>query len=292
MKISLLTDEFTQNTGEAIAWTLRRHLDGVELRSIENYGLFELPVEEARRIAAHIKHAGLNVSALCSPFFKCDMNDDAQVQSHLAALEHCAELAGIFGTGFIRVFSFWRGRDLRPVELVAERFRSAVRMAGDAGVRLVLENDPATNACNAAEVAELLDAIDSPYAGALWDPGNNLFAPAIERPFPDGYEVIKKHLLHVHLKDAVTGADGRAVACVLGAGQAGIPELLRTLAADGYDGFVTLEPHYRRHVAINEAEMLLPGGAQFSQGGEGPMEECLSAVQSFLKGATEQESRA
>jgi sugar phosphate isomerase/epimerase len=282
MKISLLTDEFTQDAAEAAAWAVHRGVDGVELRSVGNFGPFELSIGEAREIATSIEDAGLKVSALCPPLYKCNVDDEAQVLSHLAGLEHCIELAGIFGTGLIRAFSFWRAQGPRPIELVADRFRTAAQTAGDAGVKLALENDPSTNACNAVELAELLDAIGSPHAGALWDPGNNLFAPAFEQPFPDGYERIKKHLLHVHLKDAVTGADGRAEACVLGAGQAGIPELLRALAADSYGGFVTLEPHYRRHAALTKAEMLLPGGARFSEGGEGPMSECLGAVQSIL----------
>lgn len=283
MKISILTDEFTQDIGEAVSWARGRHVDGVELRSVDNFGLFELPIVEAMQIAARIEDAGLAVSALCPPIYKCDVDDDAQVWSHLEGLKHCIELAGILRTGLIRVFSFWRAEGPRPIKLIAERFDRVARMAGDAGVRLALENDPATNACNAAQLAELLDAISSPQVGALWDPGNNLFAPEFEKPFPDGYEAINKHLLHVHLKDAVIREDGRTEACVLGAGQAGIPELLRALAADGYGGFATLEPHYRRQTTLTEAEMLLPGGARFSADGEGPMEECLYALQSILK---------
>lgn len=283
MKISILTDEFTQDIGEAVTWACSSRVDGVELRSVDNFGLFELPVGRARQIAAYIEDVGLKVSALCPLFYKCDIDEEAQLLNHLAGFEHCIELAGIFKTGLIRVFSFWRAKGPRPIGLIAERFTKAARMAGEAGVKLALENDPATNACNAGELAELLDAIGSPHAGALWDPGNNLFAPTFEQPFPNGYDMIKNRLLHIHLKDGVIGADGRAEACVLGAGQAGIPELLRALAADSYGGFVTLEPHYRRHAVLTEAELLMPGGARFSAGGEGPMGECLDALHRLLK---------
>lgn len=64
-------------------------------------------------------------------------------------------------------------------------------------------------------------------------PGNCLYDPLGETPYPDGYEAIRPFFAHVHIKDAV-----RAVPesyCVkVGTGQVGYPALLRRLAADGY----------------------------------------------------------
>lgn len=65
---------------------------------------------------------------------------------------------------------------------------------------------------------------------ATFDPGNCLYDPLGETPYPDGYEAIRPFFAHVHIKDAV-----RAVPesyCVkVGTGQVGYPALLRRLAA-------------------------------------------------------------
>src|SRR4029077_4473022 len=72
---------------------------------------------------------------------------------------------------------------------------------------------------------------------SAFDPAN--FIQCNQVPFPDGYEALRPWLRYVHVKDAL--ADGRVV--VAGGGLARWPDLLARLRADGYDGFLSLEPH-------------------------------------------------
>jgi sugar phosphate isomerase/epimerase len=53
------------------------------------------------------------------------------------------------------------------------------------------------------------------------------------------------YVAHVHVKDAVTGADGEAAYVLPGEGESGVAECLRLLAAHGYAGAVSIEPHLR-----------------------------------------------
>lgn len=278
MKLSVITDEFTQDVDEAVALAMRYCLDALEIRSINNKGLFELTERDAKSIAARIASAGLKVSALCSPFFKCALHNDAEVEAHIAGLRRCIRLAGIFQTALIRGFPFWRVGSPIPLEMIATRFRTPARMLEDTGLSLALESDPNVNACNAGELAAVLDAIDEPQIGALWDTGNSLFAPEYEKPYPDGYEKLKKRIIHVHLKDAIRDHSGRAAACRLTDGQADISGQLRALQADGYTGYLSLETHYRKHTALSESAMRLPGGNSFSEGGDDPVCECLDML--------------
>jgi sugar phosphate isomerase/epimerase len=203
------------------------------------------------------------------------------VAAHLEGLARCVRLAGIFDTRIIRGFAFWRREGAR-VHDIARMFREPVKMLDEAGLTLALENDPSVNTCNAAELRRLLEAVDSPRIGVMWDPGNNLFAPAPERPFPEGYEIIKPYLRHVHLKDARIGTDGQPAVCRLTGGEARIGEMLAALRSDGYEGFVTLEPHYRSQGVLSDAAMRTPGGASFSAGGYDSARESIETALALL----------
>ena len=52
---------------------------------------------------------------------------------------------------------------------------------------------------------------------------------------------LRKHVGYFHIKDFKYGEKEHAVPA--GTGDGDIPEILRDAAADGYDGFLALEPH-------------------------------------------------
>ena len=71
----------------------------------------------------------------------------------------------------------------------------------------------------------------------------------------------------MHLKDAVRDEQGEAKGVALGEGLLDIKGQLAALLRDGYDGYVVLEPHFRLQKELSEAQLALPGGAAFSDGG-------------------------
>ena len=80
----------------------------------------------------------------------------------------------------------------------------------------------------------------------LWDPCNALYCT--EKPFPDGYEAGKKHIGHVHIKDALidiakASVDFRS----LGEGDMApfLIDIANALRTDNYEGIVSLEANYR-----------------------------------------------
>ena len=154
--------------------------------------------------------------------------------------------------------------------------------AAPGGKTLLLEADPSVNTSNHAALARLVEAIGSPRVRAIFDPGNCLYDPLGETPYPDGYEAIRPFFAHVHIKDAV-----RAVPesfCVkVGTGQVGYPALLRRLAADGYAGWLSMETHYRLDSHLTEEQMRLPGGAGFSAGGAAATAESVAALKDILQ---------
>ena len=114
---------------------------------------------------------------------------------------------------------------------------------------------------------------------ALWDPGNDVYAPTGEIPYPDGYTVLKPYINHVHIKDAKRDAAGEPVGVCFGEGQVDFAGQLQALAADGYKGFCVLEPHFRA-TPLSEEELKHPGGAAFSDGG---MEACTASFETIRR---------
>lgn len=117
---------------------------------------------------------------------------------------------------------------------------------------------------------------------AIFDPGNCLYDPLGETPYPDGYEAIRPFFAHVHIKDAV-----RAVPesyCVkVGTGQVGLSRSAAPPCGGRLCGWLSMETHYRLDSHLTEEQMRLPGGAGFSAGGAAATAESVAALKDILQ---------
>ena len=114
----------------------------------------------------------------------------------------------------------------------------------------------------ATDTIDLLEEIDSEFLRITFDPCN--FYVAGEEPYPYAYRVLKDYIGHIHIKDAVKynknlyggedkikgdfirkDASGEYIFVPLGEGGINYPAFLKALKKDGYDGFLTLEPHLK-----------------------------------------------
>lgn len=258
MKLSVITDEISQDFEHALDVAREYGLTSGELRGLWGTNIADLSPEQVKRAKEALKTRGMTVSCLSTPFYKCDLTtDEAAVRGrmHLAQarglseqvemLRRCAGLAHEFGTELIRVFTFWRQGELTPAieEQIVRAFDEPVKVAEDEGVTLALENEHACFIGTGAEAARILSKIDSPRVMACWDPGNGYAAG--ERPYPDGYEAIRPFVAHIHIKDAVAPEAGQDFAfTVIGEGDIDYTGHFAALRRDGYQGYLSLETHY------------------------------------------------
>ncbi len=258
MKLSVITDEISQDFEHALDVMLEYGVKGAELRGLWGTNIADLNSEQVARAKAALLERGMTATCLATPVFKCDLDEDtASIEGpmHLARarnlseqitlLRRCAALAHEFGTDLIRVFAFWRKRELTPQveDRIVAAFDEPARVALEEGITLVLENEHACLLGTGAETGRVLSRIDSPQIRACWDPGNAFFAG--EKAFPDGYEEIKPFLAHVHVKDAVMDVDGKTpLWCVIGEGKIDYTAHFDALRRDGYKGWISLETHY------------------------------------------------
>ncbi|MCP5529292.1 MAG: sugar phosphate isomerase/epimerase [Opitutaceae bacterium] len=144
-----------------------------------------------------------------------------------------------------------------PLEYWGRAAQPAGAYAAEKGVVITLENEAHDESGLPANVADVLDKFGGPGLGTEFDPCNYYHA-GIE-PFPYAYDTIRKHIRYVHLKGGsqyhaeVRGLrkgypmrDSRRdfIAYVpLPEAAFNVEAMVRALRRDGYDGWLTLEPH-------------------------------------------------
>lgn len=287
MKLSFITDEVTQDFSAVLDFADTYGFDGVELRSVEDVPIDRILPEKADFYHRTLAEKGLVVSNLASSFYKCSLDDEAEIRENLDKLNRLCDLADIFGCSTIRGFAFFKA----PGETFESRrddilrqFEEPVRILEKRGKTLLLESDPSVYTTNHRLLAQFLDALDAPQVAAIFDPGNDVYDERGEIPYPDGYDFVKKYIRHVHIKDAVKNVDGEPQCVKIGTGLVQYPQLLAALKADGYNGFCSLETHYRVGAHISEELMRLPQGSSFSNGGMEATAESTLALKELLKG--------
>lgn len=281
-RLGVITDEISQNVEDAIRIAKKYGLDGLELRSVDGKQLHRLSEQRLKEIAAMIHGAGLSVCGLSTPVFKCNLKNKEEVAAHHRLLRQYAELARRLDTRIIRGFSFWADRDFSAAypDIVRE-LQCTVSVLEEYGVQFALEADPSVFATNGSKVAALVQEVSSPWIRALYDPGNNMWDPDGELPYPDAYDALRGDICHIHVKDAVR-KQGRTEAVAIGMGQVGYERLLARLAEDAYDGWLVVETHYRLTSTLSEEQLKRPAGYGFSAGGEEATVECLESFLNLL----------
>lgn len=283
MKLTFITDEASQEPSEFIALAHKHDCDAIELRSVQERHISKFEGDERRELRDRLRGEGLAVCAIDSPVFKSDIDEDHELQYE--KLRRSLEAAEYFGAPMVRIFSFWRKDDR---EQYLERSTDAVRKAADiarpTGIRLVVENGKRTMHATGAELEELMNAVDTDVVRVLWDPGNCIFGRTDMNPVANGYPRIKQWVDHVHVKDPRVHADGDRAYVKLGEGQLAIPTQLQALRDEHYDGYISLETHWRPGRVFKDIELDYPGGESFSDSGYGATDLSMVTMRRFMNG--------
>lgn len=294
---AIITDEVSQDPSEAIRLGRRFGLDGIELRSAWEKRPHELSRDEIRTLRRMAADADLPVCGVATPVFKCALGDGATIGEHVEMLKRCLDLCRELGAPIARIFTFWKpnapgapadaGLE-RPwseaLAQIADRVAEAAGIAADSGLRLGIENEPSVYGSTCARVAEVIRRVDHPALGVVWDPGNALYDREKEPPYPSGYDAVRPHIVHVHVKDARRDPKGGPTEAIgLGDGEVPYADIFRRLVQDGFKGFVSLETHYRVTGPLSAAAARLPGGGAFSAGGLEASTLCLERWNAILE---------
>jgi sugar phosphate isomerase/epimerase len=247
IRLSAFADEISPHLDEQIAALAREQIHYVDLRSVDGTNVLDLSDQQIAHIKRTLDEHRVGVAAIASPIGKVPV--DSSFDEHLLRFDRAITLAQVFQTPYIRIFSFYppaatHGRGDAPAPAstsyrneVLRRMRAMAARARASNIVLLHENEKEIYGDTIVRCRDLHEHCADEHLRAAFDPAN--FIQCAQKPYPDAYETLSQWLSYVHVKDALP--DGRVV--VAGEGVARWPEVLQRLRADGYDGFLALEPH-------------------------------------------------
>ena len=217
-------------------------MDHICLRSADGKGIAEYTLEEFKSsLMPQLSKYGVKVSSLGSPIVKVKIDDEEGFEKQLAQLHTLCQIAKEVNCKYIRVFSFYipEGDDFtKYTSEVIRKLTQFVDIAAKYEIVLIHENEKDIYGDLKERCLEILSTINSPYFKAAFDFANFVQCGEDTKVC---YDLLKDFVAYIHIKDAVS-SDNDNVPC--GTGEGKIAEILRqAIVEDGYEGFLTLEPH-------------------------------------------------
>ncbi|MGP6174376.1 sugar phosphate isomerase/epimerase family protein [Corynebacterium sp. A21] len=242
--ITGFADEIAHDLDEQIALLKKLNINYVEFRSAWGTKVLDLTQEELHSAKSKLDAAGISLSAVGSDLGKINITDP--FEGHLERARHGVEVAKFFGVKFIRMFSFFIPEGDNPDdyrEEVISRTRAMVELAEDGDITLLHENEKGIYGDSPQRVRDLMTTIDSPHYRAIFDAAN--YVQTGFKPFDESWPIVRDHVDYVHIKDATVPSAEDPIGIIKPAGQGDgqYPELLAELQKNGYEGFLSIEPH-------------------------------------------------
>jgi len=238
--ISGFGDEIASDPDEQLAVMGRLGIRYLDLRRAWDKGVLDLTEADVRKLQDVLAKHGARISTIASPIGKTEIDQDGAFE--VGRLETAIKLAKAFETPYIRLFSFYHTNvdHEHSRDEVMRRLSTFAKMAEQADVTLLLENEQLLWGDTPERCREIMDTVASPKLRVSFDTGNYAMigVPAYDVAYP----LVKPYLIHMQIKDVRTAHRDHTVA---GNGDGQIPQILAALKRDGYRGFLALEPHLK-----------------------------------------------
>jgi sugar phosphate isomerase/epimerase len=242
IKFSAFADEVTTSIDGQVDFLVANGIRHIEMRSLNNKNILDLSPSELGEMKKKLDDNGISVSAIGSPIGKIKL--DQPFEAHLDKFRHAIHLARFFNAPYIRVFSYYAadGKHIDDFrDEVIRRMSVKASLLEGSGITMVHENEADIYGCSAAHCADIVQSVASPNLKLVYDPGNFVWSEHIVNNMQVCWPVVAPFVVHVHIKDWKLGSVN--VGCIPGEGDGQVKELLATLSAINYTGYITLEPH-------------------------------------------------
>ncbi len=250
-KISGFCDEASSDIVTQFETISRLGVEFYEPRIVNGKNISSLNEEETAELCAIMENYGITASSIGSPIGKIKPEDD--FEAHFDLFKNTVRVAKAIGAKYIRMFSFFlpEGEDYDTyTDFVVEKLTLMVKYAEEEGVVLLHENEKGIYGNIARRCKVLFEKIQSPNFRAVFDFSNFI---ECDQETMEAYEMLKPYIEYIHIKDNKKGVG----VLPAGMGDGKIEEILRDLYKNGFDGYLSLEPHLFKYAVPEDASELV-----------------------------------
>lgn len=243
IKLCAFADEAESCLEGQIAALKRNNISYLELRSIAGKNVKDFSFNEAREYAKVLSDNDIYTWSIGSPIGKVGI--DVDIDAYMKDVRHVCELAKIFSTMRIRMFSFFHSYGKR--EIVMGYLQKMADVAKEYGVELYHENEKDIYGDTTERVQDIMSSVNG--LKYIYDPANFL---QCNEPAEKTIAALVDKIDYFHIKDVIVST-GELVPAGYGDGH--IDELVGKISSDKV---LTLEPHlavFDAYASIDSSEM-------------------------------------
>ena len=254
MELGIVADEISRDFREAVRMGSAVGLRRYEIRFLRTGRAPMCDREELLEIERIRDGEGLSITALSPGLFKWTRDADAfrreMAELFPRAVEwaHRWALPGLIVFGFCKPDATEANADTissdDPPAWVRDCLAEAAERASAERLRLLIEPEPVCWCDTGAATVHLLEQVRSPALGINYDPCN--VAWQLRRDPIEEFDLVAPYIQNVHLKDQLDAPVGSGMPTwvVPGEGMLDLRAHLAGLRRIGYDGPISLEPHF------------------------------------------------
>lgn len=282
-KISGFSDEIASDIKTQFEVLGKLGIKYFEPRGVDGKNIADLSDDEAAALKEKMDEAGIKVSSIGSPIGKIDIKDD--FAPHFALFKRVVAIAKILDTKYIRMFSFYNSTPWTEElnEEVFARLSQMLSYAKENDVILLHENEKGIYGADAPHCLELMQRFYCDNFKAVFDPANFVQEGQDTR---EAFKMLKPYIAYMHIKDALpeklTANEEYFSVVPSGYGVGNVEYILKELFADGFDGFLSLEPHLGSFEGLAGLE-LDDKMTNLPKGGEGTFTLAFNALTDILE---------
>ena len=217
-----------------------------------------------------INSLNIKVSNLVPYTKNFNSNDKLERLKSIDEFKSFIDKADILNCNNVRI---WSGIDPNGTEYNEGSYEFLVESLAIIGnylegtsIKANVENHPYTEATSAAKTVKLVENINSPNIGILYDPGNLIYLG--DTNYKEAFELQKKFINHVHLKDLTINKKSApknvypvnsTTPCMFGEGIIPWEQIIKYLQNINYNKYISIEYEKRWHPKILlDPEIALP----------------------------------
>lgn len=245
---------------QTLEFALSHQYQGIEIRGVQRQmdltqcPAFNTPaaIKNSRRLVEDkgLKIVDLGSSAALHHIAK------AERQKNIDEAKRFIDLADALNCPYVRVFPNDLPKDdtrAAIMELIIQGLQVLGEHAKGSKVKVLLESHG--DVVRVDDLEKIMNDTAHKQVGLVWDI-TNMWTVTKEDP-AEVYRRLKKHIYHVHIKDAKIAADGKLSYVLLGRGDTPVMKGVSLLYKDNYKGYYSFEWEKMWHPEIEEPEIAL-----------------------------------